>query len=260
MVRKPYLIVHENLRNDMSSFSPCLLVLLLLGFAFAPARVAAQPTPEMRRTVSVSGEGLIKVVPDMATIRFGVVTVDPNPETARRLNAEASADAMNVVRSLGVPERKIRLETLMLQPEREYNPETRQWIDRGYQATREVVVELEDLDRLPSLIAGVVQKGANRLNGIEYQLKNRSVARNDALREAVTSAREKAQLLTSALGAGLGRVMQIQEQSFDFPRPVFRAMMDSAMMSKAEAAPEPEAYAAGEMEVRANVMVVFELE
>ncbi len=212
-----------------------------------------------KRTITVMGEGETNVAPDVAVVRFGVVTRHKNPEEARRLNAEAASEAMNAVRALGIEERNIQLETLRLQPVREYNQEAKRYEEVGFEAIRQVKVDVEDLEKLPALVATVVQKGANRLVGIAYDLKAKDASRNEALREAAAKAREKAQLLASALGATLGQVLTIHEQNFYYapPQPYMRT---EAMAMKADAAPEPDAYASGEIEVRASVQVVFEIE
>ena len=230
-----------------------LIVALLL-----PLVAHAQQTPQpLRPTITVSGEGIVRVVPDKATVRFGVVTRNADPEEARRLNAEAAAQALNAVRALGVPERQIRLETLQLQPVREYNPETRQAEDRGYEALRLLVVELSDLDQLPTLIAEIVQEGANRLDGITYDVADRDAPQQAALQQAVEKAQAKAQALALPLGVSVGAPLQVIEQNYDFPRPMMRFGMAESAMLKADA--EPDAYAAGEIEVRATVQIVFEL-
>ncbi len=190
-------------RTGMRRIRRTLMTTALLG-ALVILPAMAQPISESTRTIHVTGEGTLQLQPDMATVRFGIVTVDESPEAARRRNAEASAEAMNAVRELGVADRKMKLETLRLQPHREYNPTTRRTEEKGFEAVREVVVDLEDLDRLPELITRIVQKGANRLNGIAYDLKDRTTARNEALRLAVLHAREKAALMAETLGASLG--------------------------------------------------------
>ncbi len=241
------------------TLSPYRILFSTLMLALVAATTTMAQETDQRRTVNVSGEGVVHVQPDMAVVRFGVVTVDRDPEAARQQNAQAAAAAMNAVRALGVSDRKMRMETLRLQPRREYDPETRRYEERGFEAVREVVVELEDLERLPELIARVVQQGANRLNGITYDLRDRLAVRNEALRLAVTNARDKAALMAGALGAELGEVLHINEQAVNVPRPVFR--MEAAAMAKADGAePVPEAYASGEVEVRAVVQVTFALQ
>ena len=234
--------------------APWLLTPLLL----LSAQAQDMNTKDDKRTVTVSGEGVVRAEPDQATVRFGVVTRAEDPEEARRLNAAAAAEAMNAIRALGIEERKMRLETLRLQPAREYNSQTRRWVDVGFEATRQVVVEVEDLEKLPTLVAEIVQKGANRLDGISYELKDRVEARNEALTKALTDARGKAQLMASTLGEEIDRVLTIGEQSFSFPRPLVRMAQAEMVMAK-DAAPEPDAYAAGEIEVRTVVQVIFAL-
>ncbi|MEX0747007.1 MAG: SIMPL domain-containing protein [Rhodothermales bacterium] len=230
-------------------------VLLMGGRAYAQDH--HHPEEQVRR-ITVSGEGLVRVQPDMATVRFGVVTVADDPQEAQRLNTEAAARAMNSVRALGVEERNIRLETLRLQPHREWVDEKRRYEERGFEAIRQVVVQVDDLDKLPQLISGVVQEGANRLNVISYDLKERDAALDEALTEAINNARDKARLIARTLGEELGPVEQVNEQMYDFPRPVFRAELQDAAAK--ESLSEADAYAAGEIEVRVSVHTVFTIE
>ncbi len=212
------------------------------------------------RTVSVGGEGTVRTAPDQAVVRFGVVSRAETAEDARSKNATAARNAMNAVRELGIPEEDMQMERLRLQPRREYNPQKQTHEEKGFEATRQVVVELDSLEVLPRLITEVVQRGANRLEGVDYQLSNREEVRNQALREAAQAARQKAQLLTESLDAQLGEVRRISEQSYDFrtesQQPRVMKMSETA---QADAEPEPEAYAAGEIEVSAQVQVVFDL-
>ena len=221
--------------------------------------VLAQRIEERYSTISVVGEGIANAAPDEATVRFGVVTQDDDPEEARRKNAEASRVAMNVVREIIQDDARIRLESLRLQPAREWDPESQRFVDLGFEAIRDVVVEVRDLEQLPTIVARVVQAGANRLHNVTYGLKNRDQVRNLALERALQNATEKAQLMAITLGTEIGRVLRVNEQGTSMPIPIMRdAMMESFAVAKS-AEPEPEAYAPGEIEVRATVEVVFAL-
>jgi uncharacterized protein YggE len=206
-------------------------------------------------TITVQGEGVVRVQPDRATLRFAVVTRDLDPEQARRRNAEASRRALNAVRALGIEENRLHLEALTLHPVREYNPDLRRWEEKGYEVQRVLRVELDSLDLLPDVVARVVQQGANRLQGIQYDVSNREAVRLAALQAAVRNARDKARAMLAELNREVGDPIRITEQALEFPRPLWRA--DMAALRTAEAAPEPEAYAAGEIEVRARVEIVF---
>ncbi|WP_245771926.1 SIMPL domain-containing protein [Rhodothermus profundi] len=208
-------------------------------------------------TITVQGEGVVRVQPDRATLRFAIVTRDLDPERARQRNAEAARRALNAIRTLGIEPRYLHLETLTLHPVREYNPSRRQWEEKGYEVRRVLRVELTDLDRLPAVVALAVQRGANRLQGIQYDVSNREEIRIAALQAAVQNAREKARQMLTVLNREVGNPIRVTEQALEFPRPVWRA--DLAALRTTEASPEPEAYAVGDIEVRARVEITFSI-
>src|SRR5690606_4407871 len=110
-----------------------------------------------------------------------------------------------------------------------------------------------------TIVARVVQEGANRLNNVSYELENRDVVRNLAMERALQNAQEKARLMASTLGHSAGRVLRISEQGMSMPFPILRDAAAAEGFAMAKAEPEPEAYAPGEIEVRATVEVTFAL-
>ena len=233
---------------------------LLLTFLLA-LPVAAQsdqhPMHQPPRTVTVTGSDTVSVTPDRVSVNFAVVTRAEGPEAAREQNATAARRALDAVRDLGVPERNIQLQSLRLDEDVEYQNGRR--IRKGFIARRDVQVTLDDLDLLPNVVAVVVEEGANELGGINYDLQDRKASEDEALRRAARRAHEKARLLAQTLGVELGLVHSIQEGSVAFPIPRPQPMYAARAMDMAESAPEPGAYAAGEMEVRATVTAVFNL-
>lgn len=232
-----------------------VLPLLIAVFAAVPA--AAQD--DDRSTVTVGGEGSVTAQPDQAVVRFGVVTEAETAQQARTQNATAAKNSMNAVRALDIPEEQMRMESLRIQPQYEYNDEENRRELVGYEATRQVVVEVSQLEVLPQLVADVVQEGANRVDAIDYQLSDRAQFRNEALRKAAQTAREKARLLAETLEVSLGPVQTINEQSSDFVRPQPEIARMSMAKATDAAQAEPDAYAAGEIEVSAEIQVVFNL-
>ena len=230
------------------------LITLVAGLQTVPAATAQTAG----RTVTVSGKAVVHVLPDQVNVRFGIVTVDLDPEAARTDNARVSAATMNSVRDLGIEERKIQVDALRIQPLTEYDPQTRRNIDKGFQAVRDVSVQLNDLDILPTLIAEIVNRGANRIHGIAYELQDADPAEHEALREALENAKTKAAIMVDALGARLGVVLQINEQGAIAPQPLL-LQFDSSVANKSLALEEvtPDAYASGEIDVTAQVTVVF---
>lgn len=231
------------------------LGLVLCLITVAP--LAAQSTVD--RTVEVSGEATVRAAPDQATIRFAVVTRADTPEEARAENSDASSSALRAVRDMTIPEEQIRMEQLQVRPHRVYDQEQRRQVERGYEAMRAVQVEVHDIDQVPDLVVRVMQAGANRLQSVQYGLSDREPVRNEALAAAASNARAKADRLAEALGESVAAVQQIREEHFSFPRTA-RQEVGARMMMDEQAAADPEAYAPGEIEVEARVLVIFGLQ
>ncbi len=226
-------------------------ILLVLPLLMAASVTAADDAP---RSVTVGGDATVHVPPDRADVRLAVVTRGDDAEVARADNETAAAETLNRIREQAIDDSDVRTTDLRLQPRHEYDPETRERREVGFEAVREIHVRVHDLERLPALVAEAVAAGANRLHSVRYDLGDRAEARNEALRQAALAARDKAYILASTLEAELGPVMSIREQRYDFGRPrmaQFEAMADRGG--------DPDAWAPGEIEVTAEVEVRFAL-
>jgi hypothetical protein len=247
---------HRCLRHRYLRFVALLALILSLPL---PAMAQSDASASPQRTITVSGEGEASAEPDQATVRFAIVSRAESAKAARSDNADAAQSAMNAVRALDIDEGDIQMQSLTLQPQRRYNRQTGETEELGYEATRRIRVEVSDLDRLPDLIARVVEQGANRLDGVQYDIDDRTTVRNEALRKAAEAARGKAELLASTLGASLGPVQQIREQQYSAPQPRASFSLDAMAVKSSEESGEPEAFAAGRITVEATVQVTFEL-
>jgi len=210
--------------------------------------------------ITVSGKATVRVPADMATIRLGVVSISEDPEEARAQNADVSKTSMNAVRELGIPERHIQVNTLRLEPNRIYDQDQRRYVEKGFQAIRRVSIRLENLDLLPQLIADVVHVGANRIEGISYGLVDDRGTELDALDSALLNAREKARRMAATMGVSVGTILTVSEQGVNAPMP--NVQFERALTAKSfdTGQANPDAYASGEIEVTAHVVVVFKLE
>ena len=231
------------------------LLAALLVLLAAPARaqlpVAPPPVPG---TITVSGEGLVSVAPDRAVLRLGVTTRAETAAEALRAHEADVARVLTRVRQFGIADRQIQIEALQVRENYGQNG-----LD-GVVAVRVVTVTTDSLRTIPDLVAAVVSEGANRLDGLTYTLRDARHAEARALDAAVADAavadaRTKAERIASASGVTLGRVVAVQEASAAMPYPSGRFMS----LASVDVAPEPGAYSAGSSEVRARVVVQFEI-
>lgn len=241
---------------------PGLLALLVL--LLAPA-VNAQPNGPGEQTpiptITVSGSGEVRADPDEANVRLGV---EAQHEDAARAQDEASRIAgaiLDAVAELGVPEEAVQTSRLVLHPVYDQGPRPqsrpREPEIVGYRASNVVSVRLEDLTKVGPVIDAAVDAGANRVEGVDFQLQDDLEARQEALRKAVEDARAKAQAMAAALGVELGQVLDAQEGGVHIAVPRFGGVRAEAMEMSVRSADTP--VAAGEITVSANVTLRYRI-
>lgn len=234
----------------MNTMKTLAAIALLAGPLPLPARAAAQEGPP---SITVHGEGTIEVDPDRASVRLGV---ESQAATAREAQAETNriaAAILAAVRDLGVPEEAIRTSRLDLFPvyappaERGDEPQV-----TGYRAANTVTVELADLTRVGPVIDASIAAGANRVDGVEFGLRDTARARAEALAAAVDDAHGKAVAIAAALGVGLGGVLETVEGGVSAPPvPMFERMQASVVQE----APTP--VSTGRVRVTASLTVRY---
>jgi hypothetical protein len=224
-------------------------VVLVLGLA--PAVGAAEP--EAPRTISVTGQGEVSVPPDLAIVSFAVETTAPKASAAAEANARTSTAVAAAVRTRLEERDEVRTTHYSLDPF--YEPRERGSTEAprisGYVARNQVQVETRKTEALGALIDAAIEAGANRVDGIQFTLKDRSAAERDALRRAGAEARLQAESVAAALGVRLKRVVGATTQS----PPIFQPRYAMAVEARAGTPVE-----AGNVTVSATLQVTYEIE
>ncbi|RJE80182.1 SIMPL domain-containing protein [Paracoccus sp. JM45] len=201
--------------------------------------------------LSVSGDGLARIAPDMATIQLGVTGQADSANAAMDQNSTQQAAVIKALTDTGIEQAQIQTSGLNLSPLMKYD-EDRAPSVTGYQASNIVTVRVADLTRLGEVLDAIVNAGANEISGITFAREDGADAQDDARRQAVTDARRKAQVLAEAAGLTLGPVLTIRDSQSggSTPRPMMR--MEAAM---ADSVP----VQAGQMEMSAQVDIEYAL-
>lgn len=170
-------------------------------------------------TLRVIGQASVMSPPDQVKIDFGVVT---RAETAQQAAAENARMLQNVLsalrRELG-PGADIETISYVLRPDYRYPPEGEPELT-GYTATNLVRVTEDDLSNVGALIDTATRGGANRVERIQFTLKDPDAAQARALRRAAEDARAKAGRLASALGLQVIGIRSVIETG-ETPRPFY---------------------------------------
>lgn len=232
---------------------PWLLALSLV----AAVPFAAQAADERPRTVSVSGSGEVAAEPDMAYVTLGIEARRPTLADARAEVSAAVDRVLRLTRDLRIDPKQVNATRLNVQPEYSWNPKDRKRTLLGYLVTRNVQVELRDLEQLGPLLERAVDAGANQVSGPVLDSSRRKELEREAMAKAVGEARLNAETLARAAGVRLGPVRTMNGGVSGPPIAMYRA---SVAMADAAAAPPPEAtYQPGEMKFSANVNVEYDL-
>jgi uncharacterized protein YggE len=232
------------------------LAILLSLLWLVPSAAGAQqaPTAPTEPVVVVIGEGLVLAVPDRAWITIGAESRAPSPREAQRRNTELMKPVQDKLRATGIPADAIRTVAYDVQYEWDFVNGKR--VGRGYVARNSIEVRIDDIDRIGEYLEVAVGSGATSLNGIRFDMKDQAKLERDALRMAVTDARQKAEAAAAGAGRAIDRILRIDEQGGVTPPVPVRFMREAAQAAAADAAPP---IAAGQMEIRARVSVTAAL-
>ena len=230
-----------------------LCLLTALTSLSAHAQIPAAPLPA--RTLSVSGQGEVRSEPDRALVTLGVEARNPKMDVARAEVTKTVAAVLKLTRDLKIDAKYVHSTRVNIQPEYNWDNQSRERILLGYVVSRQVQVELRDLDQLGELLEKAVDVGVNQVSDPQLDTSRKRELEREALAKAVEDARLNAEVVARAAGVKLGSARTIAAQSAAPPQPVAYRM--AAM---AEAAPGAQAtYQSGEMTFNATVQVEFDL-
>jgi uncharacterized protein len=205
--------------------------------------------------VLVTGNSIIQAQPDTAILNISVVTQARAALDAQQQNANKSDAVVRALKSAAGAGAEIKTSGYSLQPQRVYKENQPPSIV-GYEARNSVTVTIADLTKVGAVIDTASQAGANDVAGISFTLRKDRPAHDQALADATREAVSKAQVIATALGGRVVRIVEVQEEGFERPRPVY---LDSPQTMRAQvAAPTP--IEVGTLEITSRVQLVAEVE
>jgi uncharacterized protein len=233
--------------QNLSRLAGAMILLLAGGPAFAQAETA--------RTITVTGEGEVRGVPDQAQLSAGVTTVAVTANAALAENARKMTAVFAALSRIGVPQREMKTSNFSVAPQYPPYNQNNTGLQKivGYQVSNQIDVTLDDVKTLGPALDALVTAGANQINAVSFSLRDPKPLLAAAREQAVGDAMARAQTFAKAAGVTLGPLLSIQEGGVAIPRPVF---LEARMMA---GAPPPTPTAAGEQSVTANVSLVFEI-
>ncbi len=207
------------------------------------------------RTVSVTGQGQVTAQPDMARVTLGVEARRPDLADARSTVTRAVDRLLALTKELAIDPKYVNATGLQVQPDYTWNEQARKQELQGYVVSRQVEVELRDLDKLGTLLERAVSAGANQIGGASLDSTHRKELERQAMTVAVQDGRLNAETLARAAGVQLGTVRTLNASSSSPPMPMYRM----AAADMAAPAPPEATYQTGDMTFAAQVSAEYDL-
>jgi uncharacterized protein YggE len=202
--------------------------------------------------VLVTGDSIVQAQPDTAIITVSVVTQGRRALDAQQENARQSEAVVRALKGAAGAGAEVKTSGYSLQPQRVYKEGQPPTIT-GYEARNSVTVTIGDLTRVGSVIDAAAQAGANDVAGILFTLRRDRPARDQALADATREAVSKAQVIAQALGGRITRIVEVQEEGFERPRPLYE--LQTMKMTAASTPIE-----VGTLDITSRVQLVAEIE
>jgi uncharacterized protein YggE len=208
------------------------------------------------RTLSVSGTGRVTLTPDIAYVTIGVQTEAKDAAESVAENNSKTQGVIDALDAAGVDSKDIKTTNFSIYPQQQYDDRGKPTGDITYVVNNSVYVTVRDLDTIGDLLNAAVAAGANTIQGIQFDVDDKTEALAEAQEKAVANAQAQAENLADASGVALGQILSINTFGGAVPFPRFDGIGGGVML--AEAAPVP--VSPGEMTINVEVSMVYEIQ
>jgi uncharacterized protein YggE len=239
------------------------LVAALFAYAYYTARQAEYlymgPT-----TISITGEGEVLAIPDIAQFSFTLTATGTAAQDAQTAVKNSEGAILQYLREQGVEERFIKTEQYSLFPKFRWEqpvclpgmpcPSGEQLPD-GFEVSQTITVKVKDTAIAGELMTGIGERGATNISGLTFTVEDDMALKAEARAKAIAHAKSQSDDLARELGVRIVRMTGYYEEPSGYPpMPYGAPAMD--MMTR-EAVPE---LPPGELSTKSRVTITYQVE
>ncbi|NBS35376.1 MAG: DUF541 domain-containing protein [Methylocystaceae bacterium] len=218
----------------------------------------AEPLRDNTPSLTIMGEAVEEVAPDLAILRFGIVNEGSTAQGAALENARISESVISELEMVGVKEADIQTQGLKLTPIsiQDRDPKSKATVDRKiYRLSNDLSVRLWDVRQAGEMVRKLVDRGVNSFQGVFYEYSN-SAEKLDALRAAaVRDAHRQAEVYAFAAGLKLGRILEMKPAQNNFMQTTLMDAKAATAFSDSGSIP----LSAGRQRIRVQILIVWAL-
>lgn len=221
-----------------------LLVIFLLG-ACAPIAPAAE------RTLTVTGNGVVYMKPDVAYLYVGVHTESADLAEALEQNNQRTAAVIEAIKKVGVEASDIQTSNFSVWSSQDFDSAGTRYVK--YSVDNTVSVTIRNLSQVGAFLNAAIAAGANTINSLTFDVEDKSTALSQARQKALENAGALAQEMASQVGLKVGPVKTIVYSEVAF-NPYYGMGGGGGSEASVNIPIQP-----GKIEVSATVTVTYEL-
>ena len=239
-----------------SVIAAILLVSVLLVGCQASGSTTLTANTNQQTGISVSGQGIIYVTPDIINIQLGIQAQAATVADAQSQAATAMNNVLEALTSNGVAKADVETQNYNIQQTTRYDNVTQQNVATGYQVINYVNVKVRDVTKAGVFLDAVTAAGGDltRVNSVQFSLNDPTSANNQARDQAMADAKAIAAQLASDAGVKLGNPISISESEVSPVTKYYNA--DMAVAGASSSTP----ISAGELQITVAVQVTYAIQ
>lgn len=218
-------------------------------------------------SITVSGEGEVTALPDIATVTLTVrESAKTVPEAQKLVEAKISS-AIKELSALSVEKKDTKTLSYTINPKYEqqgsgictaYGCPAVKTIVTGYEVAQSMQVKVRKIDQAGAVIGVIGKANITEVSGPEFTVEDMDKVKAEAKALAIEKALEKAKLTAKSLNVDLGSIISFNEDGGNM-YPVMYARAN--MMDKESSLGAPDVtLPQGENVIKSNVTITYTLE
>lgn len=208
-------------------------------------------------SISISGEGVVAAVPDIAQVDLGIRTHKLTVAEAQKENTTKMNDLIKELKGLDIEKEDLKTTNYNVFPQYKWDDGKKTLI--GYRVDQNLQVKIRNLDKVNQVLSKAAEKGVNDIGSLNFTIDDQEKLLQEAREKAIKNAQEKAETLAQTLKIKLGRIIsfnEYQDSGDDYYYGAKQAGL--SLMEESEALPQPDIQM-GESEITVNVSINYEI-
>jgi len=213
-------------------------------------------SPKESHSISITGEGKVTGVPDVAKIQLGYsvekkIVADAQKENTAKMNAVVG----KLKKDFKIDAEDIKTINYYISPQYDWNNGKQSL--RGYLVSQDLSVKVREMDKVSQILDVAGSIGLNQIGNLSFEIDNPEKLKEEARAKALEQAKAKAGALSDIVGVKLGKIISFSESLSDGqPNPLYSLNKMADGMGGGRAMPAVEA---GSNEITVFATVQYEI-